>query len=76
MCTILVLFTLICENYIVTAGGGGSSAVNIGAYITLYKARKKEREEAERKKLGIKAKPTRKRYYCAPFEFWCPNRQH
>lgn len=75
MCTLLVLLTFICENC-VAAGGGGSVAVNVGAYITLYKARKKAREEALRQKSGNKVKPTRRRYHCAPFDFWCPNREY
>lgn len=45
----LLILTIVIENC-EAPGGGGSAAVNIGAYITLYKARKKAREEAMRMK--------------------------
>lgn len=68
ICVALLMLSIVMENC-EAGGGGGSVAVNIGAYITLYKARKKAKEEAARRKIKTTRrttfKPTRwfRNYY-------------
>lgn len=53
---ILLLLVLVLISY---ANGQGSPAASIGAYLTRFKAKKKQREEAQRRKYN-RRKPSSK----------------